>query len=418
MLTVGRLEDPNGIRLSRLQDFLIASPSDVEEEREIAVRVIQEWNDLYSYSRKVVLLPLRWETHTALEYGTRPQEVINRAIVDECDLLVGIFWTCIGSPTGIAESGTLEEIERVGNAGTPIMLYFSRVEIDPDRINLDQIEKLKHFKDKTYPKGLVESYKKIIEFRDKFAKQLELKIRDLQRSDASGELPLSLEFLSVENGELIGSNLNHVFDHPNVRDFDAVPVEARDKLKAPVEAVIRRKSCFPIALAIENSSPSGIRNLYVELAVSATSDNVEVTKSPMDPFDRIRALRRLGARGSDWEVLDMTGVITSRGPPKILEGVERNLAKFDEDKLQRTDRGWRLSVEWEALQPRRIRIIKPVLYVYSRESAKLSIKAKVFADSFPEPFVLEASVSVEAKQSFTEVTDVLPDWKDFFKSGS
>ena len=40
---------------SRVYRVLIASPSDVEEEREIAVRVIQEWNDLYSYSRKVVL---------------------------------------------------------------------------------------------------------------------------------------------------------------------------------------------------------------------------------------------------------------------------------------------------------------------------------------------------------------------------
>jgi hypothetical protein len=59
---------------------LIASPSDVEEEREIAVRVIQEWNDLYSFTRRVVLLPLRWETHSAPEYGTWPQEVINRAI--------------------------------------------------------------------------------------------------------------------------------------------------------------------------------------------------------------------------------------------------------------------------------------------------------------------------------------------------
>jgi len=46
---------------SRTYRVLIASPSDVDEEREIAVRVIQEWNDLYSYSRKVVLLPLRWE---------------------------------------------------------------------------------------------------------------------------------------------------------------------------------------------------------------------------------------------------------------------------------------------------------------------------------------------------------------------
>jgi hypothetical protein len=163
---------------SRVYRILIASPSDVEEEREIAVKVIQEWNDLYSYSRKVALLPLRWETHTAPDYGTRPQEVINRAIVDECDLLVGIFWTRLGSPTGAADSGTLEEIERVGKAGKPIMLYFSKVEIDPDRIDIEQIEKLKEFKEKSYPKGLVENYRKVIEFRDKFSKQLELKIRD------------------------------------------------------------------------------------------------------------------------------------------------------------------------------------------------------------------------------------------------
>jgi hypothetical protein len=69
----------------------------------------------------------------------------------------------------------------------------------------------------------------------------------------------------------------------------------------------------------------------------------------------------------------------------------------------------------EALQPQRIRLIKPVLYVYSPESAKLSIRAKVFADSFPEPFVLEANVSIEAKQSCTDLTDVLPNWKNFFR---
>ena len=117
---------------ARVYRILIAFPSDVEEERDLVASAIQSWNDLYSHARKVVLLPLRWETHAAPEYGTRPQEVINRLIVDECDLLVGIFWTRIGSPTGIADSGTFEEIERVGKAGKPIMLYFSRVEIDPD----------------------------------------------------------------------------------------------------------------------------------------------------------------------------------------------------------------------------------------------------------------------------------------------
>ena len=73
--------------------ILIASPTDVEEEREIAVKTIQEWNDLNSAERQIVLLPLRWETHTAPEYGKRPQEIINKQIVDQCDLLIGIFWT-------------------------------------------------------------------------------------------------------------------------------------------------------------------------------------------------------------------------------------------------------------------------------------------------------------------------------------
>jgi hypothetical protein len=247
----------------------------------------------------------------------------------------------------VRKSGTLEEIERVGNAGKPIMLYFSRVEIDPDRINLDQIEKLKQFKEKTYPKGLVESYKKIIEFRDKFAKQIELKIRDLQRSDASGELPLSLQFLSVENGELIGSSLNHVFDHPNITDFDAVPTEGRDKLKRLAVAVIKRRSYFPIALAIENSSPSGIRNLYLELDLSATSDNVNVAHGlPRDTSLHLWYFLDRGRQIEDGELLNFE-FQSDGSSPELLEGIERNLAKFDANKLQRIDRGWRLSFEWK-----------------------------------------------------------------------
>jgi hypothetical protein len=41
----------------------------------------------------------------------------------------------------------------------------------------------------------------------------------------------------------------------------------------------RLKSYFPVVLAIGNSSPSGIRNLYIELDISATSDSVEVAES-------------------------------------------------------------------------------------------------------------------------------------------
>ncbi|MCR5879153.1 DUF4062 domain-containing protein [Phenylobacterium sp. J367] len=202
---------------------LIASPSDVDDEREMVAATIQSWNDLHSASRKIVLLPLRWETHSAPEYGVRPQEVINRAIVDDCDLLVGIFWTRIGSPTGKADSGTLEEIDRVGKAGKPVMLYFSRIPVDPETIDLEQVEKLKKFKKNTYPQGLVESYKSLTDFREKISRQLELKVRELQRRETSGPPPVSFSLISTETKLPAGAELSAtIYDH-SVADLSEVP---------------------------------------------------------------------------------------------------------------------------------------------------------------------------------------------------
>jgi len=42
---------------------LIASPSDLAEEREIAAQAIQDWNVQHAATEGVVLLPVRWETH-------------------------------------------------------------------------------------------------------------------------------------------------------------------------------------------------------------------------------------------------------------------------------------------------------------------------------------------------------------------
>lgn len=225
---------------SRAYRVLIASPSDVDDERDIAVKVIQEWNDLSSYSRKVVLLPLRWETHTAPEYGTRPQEVINRAIVDNCDLLVGIFWTRIGTPTGEADSGTLEEIERVASTSKPVMLYFSKVGMDPDKVDIAQLTRLKSFKEKTYPNALVEFYKSHIEFRDKFSRQLELKVRDLQKADDSGQPPpLSITFASDDFKELVGATITRTVDIPEVSELDTMLASEPQSVRELITLIVR-----------------------------------------------------------------------------------------------------------------------------------------------------------------------------------
>ncbi|MHA4413323.1 hypothetical protein ACX163_19180 [Bacillus cereus] len=90
---------------------LIASPSDVLEERNLIPFLIHEWNTQFAVFYKTVFLPVKWETHTIPDMGGRPQELINNQIVSDSDILIGVFWSKLGTDTGVAISGTVEEIE-------------------------------------------------------------------------------------------------------------------------------------------------------------------------------------------------------------------------------------------------------------------------------------------------------------------
>ena len=125
---------------------MIASPSDVCAERTIIREVLAEWNAVHSEMRQVVLLPVGWETHSSPEMGDRPQAIINKQILKNCDLLVGVFWTRIGTATEDYPSGTVEEIEEHIKAGKPVMLYFSSAPVLPDSVEADQYAELKRFK--------------------------------------------------------------------------------------------------------------------------------------------------------------------------------------------------------------------------------------------------------------------------------
>src|SRR5580698_782232 len=87
------------------------APGDVTEELKIARNIVDEWNVNHGEHRELFVKLLNWKSDARPGIG-RPQEVINQDIVDDADILVGIFWTRFGTPTGVAESGTEEEIRR------------------------------------------------------------------------------------------------------------------------------------------------------------------------------------------------------------------------------------------------------------------------------------------------------------------
>jgi len=159
-------------------NVMIASPSDVPAERAQVRAVIHEWNAIHSLTRKIVLLPLGWETHASPQMGAAPQAIINDQVLAKADLVIGVFWTRIGTQTEEYESGTVEEIERHIGAGKPVMLYFSSSPVEPDSVDPAQYSKLKAFRASCQNRGLYEPYNSVSAFREALNRHLQLKLNE------------------------------------------------------------------------------------------------------------------------------------------------------------------------------------------------------------------------------------------------
>jgi hypothetical protein len=92
---------------------------------------------------------------------------------------IGVVRNTECSPDIVAESGTVEEIDQFVEAGKPALLYFSRRPIDPNKIDLEQHQKLRNFKDATYKKALTGSFSGVDELRQTLLRDLMRQVREL-----------------------------------------------------------------------------------------------------------------------------------------------------------------------------------------------------------------------------------------------
>lgn len=163
---------------AKVLPILIASPSDVFDERKAATEIVYEFNFTDSFQNNLVLLPVGWDTHASPELGQAPQDQINERLVDRCDVVVGVFWTRVGTPTANEISGSIEEIKRHYEAGKPVLLYFSEQPVAPESIDQKQYAALKQFKEWCQPLGLYQPFSNIGDFRQKLARHLRLTLND------------------------------------------------------------------------------------------------------------------------------------------------------------------------------------------------------------------------------------------------
>lgn len=107
--------------------MLISAPSDVPDEDLATVkRTVSQWNWNTGRPSHLTVVPVSWSEHAVAEFGDRPQEVLNGQLVEDADMALALFADRLGTPTGVAESGTLEEIDRMVEAGKHVSVLVNQ----------------------------------------------------------------------------------------------------------------------------------------------------------------------------------------------------------------------------------------------------------------------------------------------------
>lgn len=146
---------------------LLISPGDVEAERDAITKLVESWNAQIGKNLNVNIDLTKWETHSTPDMSEGPQDVLNRQIVDDCDLGIAIFWSRIGSPTKGYISGSVEEIERLLKINKRVLVYFCEKPIPQNSLKDDQFNKLQRLKGEFSERGLLNTYSTISELTEK-----------------------------------------------------------------------------------------------------------------------------------------------------------------------------------------------------------------------------------------------------------
>lgn len=138
--------------------LLLSPPGDIPNaDFRAVIDAVTRWNALYGRQFGVVVVPTHWQLHSAAEHGDRPQASLNAQLVEDADILVALFWSRLGSPTGEAESGTVEEIETAHGGGAYVAILRCARNF-PQAADLEQLRKLQAFYAEVEPRSLVLSY--------------------------------------------------------------------------------------------------------------------------------------------------------------------------------------------------------------------------------------------------------------------
>jgi TPR repeat protein len=193
----------------------VASPSDVQSERDLLEGVVDEINEMADETGHILKL-VRWEKDVRPGVGKDPQEVVSRRVRD-ADITIVVFWKRLGTPTNRASSGTVEEFQRAVAAALvdpsrEVFTYFKTALIHVHEDDLDQASRVKAFREAIDATTLAFEFRTGAEFRNLVSRHLVDAVLDRTAGDAhlppegqDAKADLVRGLLARRNGDAAGA---------------------------------------------------------------------------------------------------------------------------------------------------------------------------------------------------------------------
>jgi hypothetical protein len=304
--------------------IFLASPGDLQEERQIVAEAIEDLQLTIGKTRNVHLELIRWETHAYPDIGDYSQAVINNQI-GEYSLLVGIMWQRFGTKTQSAASGTVEEFNLAYKLFEKfrvpkIMFYFKSAKTLRNKYELEQLRSVFDFKEKLQNNGVLYwEFDVVRDFERKLRVHLYHHIEDILSARESGASEprqgrIFLSHRSVDQGRVSSIYKKLIENGFNawMAEYDILPGKS---WKREIEAAIRESDVFVSFLSknIDEPSETGF-SVDSELSIaesinefmgedysdSSTGNKIHILPVLLDPVPLPESIAEL-------QYLDLTG---------------------------------------------------------------------------------------------------------------
>lgn len=136
--------------------LFIACPNDIIDEKKRIKLITEEINKTSGKQNSFSLELLNWDMDTYTQIGSDAQDVINLQIDNQYDILIGILWKKIGTPTKRGKSGTIEEINRaISNIEKEQLIFFKTTSVPINEIDTEQLSKVNTYKKELSQRGVL-----------------------------------------------------------------------------------------------------------------------------------------------------------------------------------------------------------------------------------------------------------------------